>query len=670
MLTYLPYGIISILTLNALYLHSVVVGVLMTGAYFLYFSLELGKKTFPSQATFQQCVVGMLGTLSITTLPLAILLLTYKLTLQVSLVSFLATSILLLLYIKPKKIPLRKVTITPEAVYLHTSYYLLLITSFTLIYTSRTYEAVASLWEIFSPLTTITVIATGALLFFMNYRLRTPWHLANISLFFLLITYLGTLAYALGYGYDGFIHQATEKLLIQTGAITPPPVFYSGYYALISLLHHLTHIPYTFIDRLLPGLLFAFTVPTLTYTVISKLWKTSSSKAYLSITTLLVLPLTLFINPTPQALSLTMTLAVIIMCCIYAHDTSIKLGIITLIALAAFFVHPMSGIAALLAVVFVILRKHRWVSIFVALGASFLYPVMLLLANGVSQSDTGLRLSLPSLEAFIRFPFTRQYHFLLDTLYTIGNTLYIVLPVLALSTAIFLLYTRHYKPLHPHAYLISALCGNYILLLTVLNFDFLAKNESLFFAHRLLDIIIWLSLPFFFYHIFSITLKNTYQKIGIIILIVAALVSSVYLAYPRNDDYHNTGFINLSIHDIYTVHFIDTLADDYIVLAPQMTSAAALKEFGFERTVTTNTDASIFFYPIPTGEQLHDYYLQLLYEENTTELIALVKDYTNQSRVYVVLPSYWSNYPAIDQKLRQRALTTFDQNAQNTIYVF
>jgi hypothetical protein len=54
-----------------------------------------------------------------------------------------------------------------------------------------------------------------------------------MSLFFLSLTALGAILYKLGYGFDGFIHEATLKIIQTTGTISPRPLYYLGEYSLI-----------------------------------------------------------------------------------------------------------------------------------------------------------------------------------------------------------------------------------------------------------------------------------------------------------------------------------------------------------------------------------------------------------------------------------------------------
>ena len=57
------------------------------------------------------------------------------------------------------------------------------------------------------------------------------------------------------------------------------------------------------------------------------------------------------------------------------------------------------------------------------------------------------------------------------------------------------------------------------------------------------------------------------------------------MSYPRIDNYHNTHSFSISDSDIASVQWIEENADDdYIVLANQQVSAAALSQYGFKKS--------------------------------------------------------------------------------------
>jgi hypothetical protein len=122
-----------------------------------------------------------------------------------------------------------------------------------------------------------------------------------------------------------------------------------------------------------------------------------------------------------------------------------------------------------------------------------------------------------------------------------------------------------------------------------------------------------------------------------LILIVSGSLASLYLSYPRFDDYANSHGYATSKADILAVRFIeqDARGKNYIVLANQQVSAAALREFGFNRYYN-----NLFYYPIPTGGLLYQYYLALVKEPNLATISAAA-ELAGVKRVYVVINEYW-----------------------------
>ena len=88
----------------------------------------------------------------------------------------------------------------------------------------------------------------------LAYRRRYP-HLTLAALAFHLFVTLAPAAivYEIGYGFDGFIHVAAEKLVAAAGVVTPKTPYYIGQYSLVVLISKLWQLPIAAVDRwLLP----------------------------------------------------------------------------------------------------------------------------------------------------------------------------------------------------------------------------------------------------------------------------------------------------------------------------------------------------------------------------------------------------------------------------------
>jgi hypothetical protein len=135
------------------------------------------------------------------------------------------------------------------------------------------------------------------------------------------------------------------------------------------------------------------------------------------------------------------------------------------------------------------------------------------------------------------------------------------------------------------------------------------------------------------------------------------LTISFYLAYPRQDDHYNSRFYSVGQHDLDAVDWIEKEAEDsYVVLANQQIGAAALGRFGFSRYYAPNCQAlsestdtvlsecpenEIFYYPIPTGGPLYQYYLAMVYDYPARATAQEAARLTGVSEVYLVINDYW-----------------------------
>jgi hypothetical protein len=123
----------------------------------------------------------------------------------------------------------------------------------------------------------------------------------------------------------------------------------------------------------------------------------------------------------------------------------------------------------------------------------------------------------------------------------------------------------------------------------------------------------------------------------------------LYLSYPHNDALEKGRSYAVSKYDLEAVKWID--ADganrDFVVLANQSVSAAALQEFGFKKYYENKTQNSInktqkiFYYPIPTSSPLYEIYLDLIYNGVTREKIQKARELAGAEEVYLVINSYW-----------------------------
>lgn len=122
------------------------------------------------------------------------------------------------------------------------------------------------------------------------------------------------------------------------------------------------------------------------------------------------------------------------------------------------------------------------------------------------------------------------------------------------------------------------------------------------------------------------------------LLLGALLAASLYLSYPRFDRYHNSHSYAVSQADVMAVDWIeqDAAGAEYVVLANQQVSAAALRQLGFKKYYP----GDIFFYPIPTGGPLYREYLNMT-NQPTAATMSAAMDLAGVRLAYFVLDDYW-----------------------------
>lgn len=176
---------------------------------------------------------------------------------------------------------------------------------------------------------------------------------------------------------------------------------------------------------------------------------------------------------------------------------------------------------------------------------------------------------------------------------------------------------------------------------TSFNFHFLIDYERSDYAQRILFVAGLFSLPFILLTIESfiknLLTKTKYIQVTLLLLFSTMITASLYFSYPRFDHYYNSHGYATSMADIKAVHWINENAgnEDYIVLANQQVSAAALREFGFKKYYN-----NLFYYPVPTGGPLYQYYLQMVNKPNRATVEEAMK-LAGVNKAYFVLNDYW-----------------------------
>lgn len=518
------------------------------------------------------------------------------------------------------------------------------------------FDAVRSPWDRIHPSILLLFAVVSVLVFTMLYRGRE--RIISLLLFFLLlgtILFFAVQVYPIGYGFDSFIHQATESHLAEFGTITPKPFYYIGQYTLILFFSHAFSLPIVLVDT--------FLLPLLTVILLPLAWFSSAVSiikkprpALFTLVGIFLLPLETFIVTTPQSLAnLWILLAILASVPILFQETTPKKNKIIwggcfLGAIATILIHPISGIPiflyfCLLALTSISTRAFFWI---VAVVSALALPASFLL-NAI-KSGQAIHFNIGNLRPLqllrslnLKIFFQNRFNPLLDFVYVFGQNRLLI--VLLLSVVIFWIYRKDLTQRIRIIFIMIIILGiNYLLLSNLIDFSFLIDYERANYASRLIPLIIFFLCPLIILALGHLSINMRTRpivlKISVLILFSVIASSSFYLAFPRRDAYTTSHAFNVSRADVDAIYLVENWAGGkpYIALANQSVSAAAIKNIGFRYY------DNLFFYPIPTGEGMYKKFLAMNESPNkkiVQESLNLISPNENVHTLFYVVDSYW-----------------------------
>jgi len=459
---------------------------------------------------------------------------------------------------------------------------------------------------------------------------------------------VSAIIYLLGYGFDPHIHYVAIAEINKFGVILPKTPYYLGQYSLIIFFHKVFGLNLQFINTYLVPLGTAISLPF----ILSYLHLKRKNHNLVWVASLmLLLGFSPFIITTPQNLSYLFLLATVIF--VYKR-ASWPLSLSS--ALASFSIHPLAGLPALLIVAANLLEniktKNNLISFLLKPINSTLIFVIIL--SGAIWSIAGfsspqfnnlsINFSLPLFQNINSYHLNLIYFF-------INNQLWIIITLIILI--IFYrnrIWQKRSQGEKKGAILLSLASGaSFITYLISINLKFpkLIAYEQSGYTDRLLTITLIIALPLFWELFYFLAKKTKQLKINQQILISLALallfLIAVYASYPRFDYYHNSRGYSTGISDIKAVIMAEELArgGKYIVLANQQVSAAALREFGFKNRYINIEGEEIYFYPIPTGGKLYQYFLDISYKKADRTTMLRAMDFAQVDRAFLIVNKYW-----------------------------
>lgn len=517
----------------------------------------------------------------------------------------------------------------------------------------RTDLPLSSPWELASPAIFVVYGATTWLVF-LTARERKGSLPVFVSILHFAATYaVSLIVFKIGFGFDPFIHRAAETALANDGFIEPRRFLYSGQYALVAALHRFTHLSIFHIDQfLVPGLT-ALSLPLVARLGLTKGWKLSVPEAQLWLHVLLLFPVMAFTFTVPHNLALLFFVWTLFL---------ISYRPVLLLPLACFAIltHPLVGVplALLIGTAVLLPRLPRWLQrltlAFFFLGTALLVPALLWLGpRGAAAPDVQLG-RLRFYNQFVDL-FRDPYLFTgggLEVLYLLR----LVVPVIILGLS--LLGLRRLAPPFMRSLLavfVAGLGAALYALSTLFLFPDIIDYEQREFAFRLLQATLLVSLPLLAVWLSRWAHRHagTFFRQALLFTVLSAWATgSWYLSYPQENAKVTSAGPSVGRDDIALVHLLEARNQGtaYVVLANQMTSAAALHELGFLRY--TKTDPPALWYPLPTGGSLYAHYVRMNAQPSRAEA-QVVAEETKVTRVYFVTYGYW---PQVVDIRRQAAL--------------
>lgn len=489
---------------------------------------------------------------------------------------------------------------------------------------------------------------------------------------------IAPLVYKIGYGFDGFLHQAGEQIILKTGFLNPKPYYYVGQYVFTTWLARIAELPLDSIDRWLAPGVAALALPASILIALNEdTWKGGAALG------LALFPLGMFVATTPQGLATILGISAVILG-MGARKQNIQFGASLWLGLWSTTIHPLAGIPLLIltTALYIMGDRKGWLkhlawpmAVISGLAIPFVFYLASRFTNSISidwNLSQVLNFNIWISELSRLTPWMSNKFVLWPAWSSLMD---LSLPTIGLTACIFsFILLKKNDRLATLVLLISSLSlfAGSILLKNAGDFTFLIQYERGDYADRLWQIAIFVillsGLPAIGLLVRKIRSQAPIFSAVIIVLLGAAGAANAYNALPRHDAVQASRGWSTGKADLQAVRWIDQYAkgQDYTVLANQSVSAAAVKEFGFKRYHN-----DVFFYPIPTGGPLYEVYLKVTYEDQSLDTIKDAGRLGGTDLVFVVINDYWWKASELNESLSEIADHEWSiENGQIKIYAF
>jgi hypothetical protein len=554
---------------------------------------------------------------------------------------------------------------------------LLIAVAFVLFHAAAaaTDQSIRTPWQLL-PAGTLAALALAALAAWLIAirRASAGWVALAASGSLLAFTLITPLLYRLGFGFDGFLHRASEQLLLTTGTLSPKPPYYIGQYVFVTWLSRLSGASIHLLDLWLVPMGAAL-LPLGAALALGK-----KNTVLAVVAGIALLPLGQFIVTTPQSFAYLIGILGLWLAAAdrgHAHPTaSLSLCAWSLA------IHPLAGLPFLGGWIALQFRGKNPLTWLAVLGTSASVPAAFYLnslrSGGTAEWHFERFFSSSTWEAAwqsLTLPVSR-----IALWPDAGVFAAYALPILLAGFAVYGLVSTHDRRRQASVLLALGIgaCLAGIFLKTTGDFRFLIDYERGNYADRLFVLAecFWL-IPASFglaKLVERAWASSATVAASTLLLLTAWQGMHAYASLPRHDAAVISHGWSVGRADLDAVHYIhqDAGSRPYTVLANQSVSAAAVEAYGFKRYVTDpQTHEQVFYYPIPTGGPLYDIFLRAAKKEATRDTIKEAAVLGQSDLVYVVINDYWWEADQVNQTLASSTsrVRSFG-NGADTVYAF
>ncbi len=540
----------------------------------------------------------------------------------------------------------------------------------------RTLTAVSSPWQTVSPAFFTLLAAAGLPLVALLVRGKTRAALPAAILLAFVAASPALAVYGIGYGFDQFVHQAAEGIILREGVVEPKTPYYIGQYALVTLLSRVTLLPHIPLDRLAVPLGFAILAPLVcAWTARGMTAKAGHRLAALAP---LLLPFGAYAATTPTGVAYLFALLVA------GAGIAWRAGALPLApavagTLAALAVHPLVGIPTLgLLLLIVAERKKPGLPERLARTAGFALTALGVPAAFIANALVGgMRIAwtfapfdaLRSLAASWP-PFAPSGDLVLDLPYLWRATV----PIALVGG---MLFAARNAPPAWRAGIRSLQAATSGLILAFLLLQFLRFPEAgdvgaaaFPFRARLVELAAVVLLPVagaglvFLWERLARHVASRLASAGMLAALVAA---TTYVSFPRVDRIEPSKGYAVSAGAVAAAQWIEAHAEGrrHIVLADQTIAAAAIREHGF-----VSFPGIPFAYANESGApELNALFLEMnAAPTRATAQRAMEANVVEEA--YFVVNAFWKDSARIAAEAMREADDVFEVDDSVTVFVY